>query len=298
MFSKKFRFSTDGEEYPSYLPLWVSLIQQEYSGRFSEVVGSDISDVYFDVLNAYASSIYFVALNSFNPSKDLSKAMISFYSEGKDAHEEDERTQYASCFEMYRDIVLRDSKQYLLSGDYPVLQKAKLLNGVYLGSVSFGDLKEKISFNQRKFFLATMYLITSSWENGKPDFEFSEVPENIRPYYQEWVKNKNHYPKIEELCQKFPETMSINSEKIYKELRNLMFEEFCYQKLIDGTDVSRDQLEQAEIAAKEMWNDPKQQFKSVLDFAIRKIGNGINRESNVLDLNGMAFHYDNFLNLP
>ncbi|HEY6437127.1 MAG TPA: hypothetical protein VIY47_11105, partial [Ignavibacteriaceae bacterium] len=234
MFSKKFRFSPDREEYPSYIPLWVSLMRQEDAGRFSMIEVGDISETLNTILKAYASSIYFVALDSYRPSKDIMDCSTSYYSRGSDIYEEDERTQYASCLEMYRFLVQNESKMYKMFDEYPNLmgKKKDFAPGYYEGSYDFGDHRSALFFSIRKMFLATMYLITSSWENGTPDFEFLDVPENIRSDYKEWTKNKECHPEIERLCKQFPGTMSTDSGDLFKDLRNHLFEEFCYQRLI------------------------------------------------------------------
>ncbi|HEY6437868.1 MAG TPA: hypothetical protein VIY47_14855 [Ignavibacteriaceae bacterium] len=149
-----------------------------------------------------------------------------------------------------------------------------------------GDHGETIKFSPVQQFLTMMHLLTSSWEQGSPDFKFQDLPENVQKICKEWVQNPDIREKITKAYDSLKGTLTTDMENnmMFHVLRMLMFENHCLYKLSTEASIPLEKLDHALLAASEMFPSLKERLYSVLAFAVKELDSPKSQETNELEL--------------
>ncbi|HEY6436559.1 MAG TPA: hypothetical protein VIY47_08215, partial [Ignavibacteriaceae bacterium] len=136
-----------------------------------------------------------------------------------------------------------------------------------------------IDFRPAQLFFAAMYLVTSSKEQGYPDFDFKEVPDGIRNSLKEWTQSPRIRPIVVNLC-----NMDYNSHIAFQSLMASMFKEYCFEKILNGGEISSESLDAATTMSKEIFEGKADQIKSVLSFVTQYADRNEIKKDRSLDL--------------
>ncbi|HEY6438054.1 MAG TPA: hypothetical protein VIY47_15800, partial [Ignavibacteriaceae bacterium] len=270
MFAKKFQLSGFDEWFVSTTPFWKSMLEQQIElGAFDARANGRNHDVLIKAFDSFSNTIFMVSESGMDCADSASSIGSCYVNAASDEANRYPRKRYSGFIDKMKELIrLNFNPTTLNFSTYPdFLQRLDPTLPQYNGSTEiFGDFGKQLNCNPLKFNFLTMYLMNSAFESEGfcPIFSFDEFNPESRENLKLLMNSEDSRHQISQILQetylKYGDS-KIGSYKIMEErfnqIRDIVFESFCLQKLSEFTGVSDDSLKAAKFAAKEMWDTPK-----------------------------------------